>query len=83
MAKLFGPKEVSQDEQARREARRAQMAMESKCIALIIDGAAHEDAVAQCPGITVEMVNEWTRERRIPRQSDLAKPYRATDQDLH
>ncbi len=76
-------KTVNQEEMARREARVAQMAMESKCIALIVKGVAIEEAVAECPGVTVEMVNQWIEERRIPRKSDLSRPYRATDADLH
>jgi hypothetical protein len=82
MAKLFGPKEVSQDEQARRDAQKAAVAAEQKLIALIIDGVSVEDAVAECQGTTVEQANQLIASKRVPSKGDR-KPYRATDADLH
>ena len=80
---LFGPKEISTEEQDRRAAQKAAVAAEQKLIALIIDGVGIEDAVAECQGTTVEQANQLIASKRIPRKSDLAKPYRASDQDLH
>jgi len=72
-------KTVNQGEQDRREARKA-------AIELLNAGASNEDVIAQVPGVTLEIIAEIFADGcilRSPGKSDLAKPYRATDADLH
>ncbi len=80
-------KQISPEEQARRDANRARMAEESRIISDIIDhllkGASVEDAASQVEGASVEQVNAWITEGRITDPKYFDRPYRATDQDLH